>query len=155
MLGLSGPSPDQVPEIKIDAKNLFAAGPMISMQIGISKVLTDIYTHGGISVPAARTLNILVDTGASFTIIQQGKIDGLNLQPVGERKIIGVSDKKPGEYPMYRVGLSIDGLFNFDISVTVMPLYLPNNIEGLMGRNILEKCILVYNGPEKSFRLKY
>lgn len=155
MLGLSESFNEHMPEIKIDAKNLLAAGPMVSVRIGISKVLTDIYTHSGISIPTTRTLNILVDTGASFTIIQRGKIDGLDLQPIGERKIIGVSDKKPGKYPMYRVGLSIDGLFNFDISVTVMPLYLPYNIEGLIGRDILEKCILVYNGPEKSFRLKY
>ena len=144
-----------MPEIKIDSKNLLAAGPMLTVRVGLSKVLADIYARDGIAIPPLTSLNALVDTGASFTVIQQGKIDSLNLQPVGERQIIGVSDEKPGRYPIYRVRLFINGLVEFDLSATVMPLYLPYKTECLIGRDILDRGILVYNGPEKSFRLKY
>lgn len=143
-----------MPEETFTPENLHLIGPMLKVQVSISNALMDIYLRNGILVPSPISLNGLIDTGATYSLIKEGKIDGLKLNPVGVQQVIGVGDIKATMYPMYRIGLSIFGVEYYDTTVTVTPLHLTYNTECLIGRDILRHCIFEYNGPGGSFTIK-
>jgi hypothetical protein len=135
-------------------QDLHQFGPRLTVQVGISNVLMDIFTRDGIPIPPPISLNALIDTGATDSIISIGKINSLGLNPVNAQPVIGVGHTKPTHYPMYRVGMSLFGVEYYDTTVTVLPINIPYNTECLIGRDILLRCLFTYNGPGGSFSLR-
>ena len=128
-------------------------GPRLTVQVSISNVLMEVFSRDGIPIPSSISLNALVDTGATDTIISTGKIDGLGLNPIGAQPVIGVGHTRTTYYSMYRVGLSLFGVEYNDTTVTVLPINI-HQTDCLIGRDILERCVFLYDGPGGSFSIK-
>ncbi len=125
---------------------------------------------GNQAIPPPQPGTFLIDTGAhetcvdpaligslqlvpkSFTLIQTPSTNGVAVQcPVYDVQLIIV--------PSMRLGLHMQvnqGLIPHVRSISVIGAALKSQgINGLIGRDILEQCLLVYNGQTGAFTLSW
>lgn len=142
-----------VPNFTIEAADLAAEGPVIDLTLSVPKAVSDLIVAAGDPVPAPVKLNALVDTGASHTVVKQGSLAGLGLNPTG---VSGVTTPTSQNHPcsMYYVRLVLPK--NVVVETTVIEAPLQGQaIEALLGRDVLQHGILVYNGVTDSFTLAF
>jgi predicted aspartyl protease len=116
-------------------------------------------------IPLPRMIRALVDTGASFTSVEPAVLGvlGLGLTPTGTIDIVTPSTGQ-GVHTAdtYDVDFVIAGahqqeppLILPNLRVAACDLFLRQGIHALIGRDILERCILVYNGSQSTFSLAF
>lgn len=105
----------------------------------------------GQTAPAPQKVVLMVDTGASITGIRDSVAVAAGLTATGSVQVGGVAGTQNSAiyaaklaFPKYNI--------NFD-AVQIAGFQLPGqqDIDGLMGRDLLEKLNLVYNGPAGDF----
>lgn len=134
-------------------------GPIIILLVGASAPRIDALNQAGIPVPPAIAVSFLVDTGASCTVVDQTVISPLGLVPTGETLVCTpTTGGKPESRFQYDVGLMLYHADNSRLfhSLPVIATDLSQqNIGGLLGRDVLEKCLLVYDGAVRQFSLAF
>jgi predicted aspartyl protease len=113
-------------------------------------------------IPAQQFIRALVDTGAGFTSIDPRVLVSLGLTPTGTIDIVTPS-----------TGQGVHTTDTYDVDFTIgagpqdTPLVIPNlriaaselflqqGIHALIGRDILQRCILIYNGTTNFFCLSF
>ena len=99
------------------------------------------------------TLLALVDTGASHTVIQQGLAQKLGLEPAGTAVIA-----TPASAGVVCLRYEARLLFPHQIWVECLVTEAPmeeQEVQALIGRDILSRCILVYLGERNTFTLSF
>lgn len=127
---------------------LVKAGPRLMVAVSLSKQFTNAMVQAGKDMPAMEAKNgwALIDTGASNTCIDEAAASALNLPVVGQTKICSASHDAT-EKSLYPIYLEFLGH-----GVTFDPILAPGAplaVQGLLaliGRDILSRCLLVYNG---------
>lgn len=137
------------------------AGPLCSGIIGLSKAREDALQRSGQPLPPLVPILALIDTGASCTCIDPSVLHALNLSPTGSTSI---STPSTGNVPhtayQYDVGFVIvppDGtpLILQTVPVIASELLSQQGFHALLGRDILDQCLFVYNGKEGFFTLAF
>jgi len=99
----------------------------------------------------------LLDTGAGSTALDRGVVRSLGLQPRGITRIHTPSTgSQYEERNLYDAFLVIGENYPKPLALTLPVLECDLASEGffaLIGNDILGKCFLMYDGPEKSFTL--
>jgi hypothetical protein len=134
--------------------------PMISVIIGISEPRQTAMTAGGIAIPPAVTLNLLIDTGASCVVLDQDAIASLNLVPTG---VATMHTPSTGAVPhlcnQYDVSLVIPSPKGVPFEIGALPIlestFRAQGFDGLLGRDVLQQCVLFYNSPLGGYTLAY
>lgn len=116
-----------------------------------------------VAVPAPYVIRALVDTGASFTSVEPQVLSRLGLTPTGTIDIVTPSTGQGFHTAdTYDVDFVIAGpnqqdspLVLRNLRVAACELSLRQGIHALIGRDILERCILVYNGTTRAFTLAF
>jgi aspartyl protease len=112
-------------------------------------------------IPPAQPIDALVDTGADCTTVDPSVVRALNLQPTGSVSIITPSTgSTPYQTDEYDVGLYLPGptapaLVFPTIPVITAHLWHAQGFHALIGRDILDRCLFVYNGDMQLFTLAY
>jgi len=134
-------------------------GPIVELIVGLSAPRAQALKAAGTAVPPSITVKFLLDTGASSTVLDETIIAPLKLVPTGQ---IMVNTPTTGGAPVAR--------FQYDIALMLyhvdnsrffqnLPIiatdFSAQKIGGLLGRDILSKCLLVYNGPGDRFALAF
>lgn len=141
--------------------NIEALGPIVNAGVSVSEGRRSALVAQNLPVPEMRVIRALVDTGASFTSIQPDVLLALGLTPTGTIDIVTPSTGA-GVHTTdtYDVDFTIAGAVLTDIPlsmpnlrVAVSELYLQQGIHALIGRDVLQRCILVYNGTVNNFSL--
>jgi len=134
-------------------------GPLIDVLIGVSQFRANALRLVNMPIPPPIQLRFLIDTGASGTCVEAGLLKPLGLVSSGQ---IAVHTTSPGpipaQWPQFDVSLTLlHPLYPYTIFTTPVAECLPlgGNVQGLLGRDILEHCLLIYNGQEKSFSLAF
>ena len=139
-------------------------GPVVDALVAVSSARLAALRIANEAVPAPVAIRALIDTGASNTCIEPSVLQSLHLSPTGQ---ISVTTPTTGGTPMqcdqYDVGILIPSGSSaspfMDGTVMVMaaqPSSLhQQGIQGLIGRAILSKCLLQYNGDMGFFTLAY
>jgi predicted aspartyl protease len=125
------------------------------MRIGLSRawVLAMAQMQPPAEPPLPVVVTALIDTGAAATIINPNVVDSLGLRPVGAESVISATSTAPSDYAAYAVDLMFpEGVTVADTRVICLPL-LRQNIQCLIGRDILERCVLVYIGHLNQYTL--
>ena len=104
----------------------------------------------------------LIDTGASTTAVDESLITPLAINPIGATQIHTPSTNgNPQHCFQYDVMLFIPPAGPGEMghiveSLPVTAINLSNQgIHGLIGRDVLEKCVLVYNGTLNLYTLSF
>lgn len=138
-----------------DPQQLHVSGPALQIQIEVPDELAALFSKQGNVIPQPQTGTALIDTGASFTAVDERVLRQLALVPVGSQPVSTPS------------GQSVRALYPCKITFPGTPIpSLPfNAIIGcdltgfghvaLIGRDLLRHFLLVYNGPEGHWTLAF
>ena len=72
---------------------------------------------------------------------------------VGNAIVASVTGRK--EVPVYAGQLEVAGFTNIAAEAALGTKLETHGLVALIGRDVLAKCVLVYNGPESAFTLSY
>lgn len=134
------------------------AGPIIQVRVGISAVLRALLTSIGLSVPPAVQADLLVDTGAEGTAVDDTIIAALGLQPTGSANMRTPSTgAKPLIIPTFEIELTLPAN-NPKVFPTLTVCgghFLTMGYHGLIGRDVLAHCRMDYDGPRDFVTLSF
>lgn len=138
-----------------------ANGPIITAGVLASKQRAEALKAAGQPVPGPQLVRALVDTGASCTCVDPTHLEALGLSPTGT---VQVHTPTPVEAPsqsyQYDVGMFImadatEPPLVLDTLPVVASSLGQQGIDALIGRDILSRCVLVYNGKIGQFTLAF
>ncbi|MDR3000534.1 MAG: retroviral-like aspartic protease family protein [Fibromonadaceae bacterium] len=140
-----------MPIINIKSQNLKREGPVMDIVVSASERMA----KGKLGLPTETiSLKALIDTGASCSALSSAVIKQLALEPVGESLMNTPSHSKvPCKIFDIRM-IMPDNVRVKSVLVIEAPLE-GQNIQCLIGRDILGLGILVYNGQEGLFSLSF
>jgi hypothetical protein len=137
-------------------------GPFLPVQIEAPSALISQLEAAGNPLPAPIPGFALIDTGATVTAVDETAIGRLGVEPIDVATVGTAGGAQPRS--VYPGRLSFPGtplgtiefgrLLGVDLAGQHLPL--PNGqILALLGRDILQHCILVYNGTAGMFSLSF
>jgi hypothetical protein len=136
------------------------AGPIVELMVGVTEPRRDALLRVGFPVPARVRVRALIDTGTSITAIAPEVLYGLDLRSHGTLPVLTPSTgATPHECEQYDVSL---GIFHPDLEffrpiVAVIASHFAEQegIQAMLGRDVLDDCLFVYNGQTKTFSLAF
>jgi hypothetical protein len=138
------------------------AGPAVPLGVAISQARRDALTKAGREIPPVSSIRALVDTGASCTCIDPAVVAALELPARGT---VAVHTPSTGPTPHiadeYEVSLVLPGAGTHHVPLTIdaVPVIAADlaiqGIHAIIGRDVLQDCILIYNGTVGEFTLAF
>jgi hypothetical protein len=139
-----------------------AEGAMVTAVVAVSAARVVALRNANLPVPNPVPVRALVDTGASCTCIDPSVLSALQLSPTGTANIQTPSTgQTPVVVPQYDVSLVIPGargetpLILGTVPVIATELLTAQRFHALIGRDILSRCILHYNGSIGMFTVAF
>jgi predicted aspartyl protease len=139
------------------------SGAVVNAGVFVSEARRAALQRKNIDVPGPQIIRVLVDTGASFTSVDPSVLIALGITPTGTIDIVTPSTGK-GMHTAetYDVDFAIGGakledqpLRLTNLRVAACELYFNQGIHALVGRDILRRCVLHYNGDLGMFTLAF
>ncbi|HEV3270748.1 MAG TPA: aspartyl protease family protein [Candidatus Methylacidiphilales bacterium] len=114
-------------------------------------------------IPSPVTIRVLLDTGAGVTAIDAQVLNQLGITPRGVMPCHTPSTKDGAAHNLrvFDVGLGFIHIPNPPASLVFNPIPVVEahlahqGIQGLIGRDVLAKCLLTYNGQANTFSLAF
>ncbi|MBC6425322.1 MAG: retroviral-like aspartic protease family protein [Ekhidna sp.] len=142
-----------MPFLTARVTNLHQTGPIIEVTIVPPQFVAIQLKKENKQVPSKKAM-ALIDTGASSTCISQSIVDELELIPFDTQKVHTASGLT--EQLLYDTGVILPISQPNIISVQTLCADLSEQpFQALIGRDILSRCTLFYNGPDESFSLSF
>ncbi|NVD70086.1 hypothetical protein D0T25_07635 [Duganella sp. BJB488] len=135
-------------------------GPIITVIIGISALYKGALIAAGLSAPPPVRGKFLIDTGASRTCIDSNLVGHLGLPSIGSIEVQTPSTKGISQAcKLCDAMLFIPGKRSAGYRVSTLALIevslAGQGIDGLIGRDLLNRWTCIYNGTAASFSLCY
>ncbi|MDR1936683.1 MAG: hypothetical protein LBS49_14105 [Candidatus Accumulibacter sp.] len=137
-------------------------GPPIRAFVGVSRYREMALKKRDLPAPRWTEGNFLIDTGASGTCIDSGLLEPLNIPPTG---VVSVQTPSTGATPrqcdQYDVMLYLPGTdqareaLHFPAAAVLETSLASQGIDGLLGRDVLDNCVFIYNASLRIFTLAY
>lgn len=114
-----------------------------------------------LAVPPPQHIRALIDTGASNTCVDPMVLQALGLQATGQVQVhTPTTAGTPAVCSQYDVSLMIPAPNGLPFSVpttavTEHQLFNAQGFHALIGRDILARCVLIYNGQLSHFTLAH
>jgi predicted aspartyl protease len=131
------------------------------MLVGVSSARSQALTDSGQAIPTVQNIRALVDTGASCTCIDPMVFEALELQPTGSAPMLTPSTgPTPIDADVYDVSVVIPNAPQLPLMIANMPvsaseLFQAQGFHALLGRDILQRCVVTYNGSVEIFTFAY
>ncbi len=142
-----------------------AEGPLVDVLIGLAAANVQALRQAGRAVPAPVAIKALIDTGSDVTCVDPqvlAPLVGLGLQ---RTRVILLNAPATGgmsaasEYATSLTVVHPSGNPRANLVLRNHPVVEqalgPLGYQALIGRDVLERCYLGYNGPGRTFLLAY
>jgi len=135
-------------------------GPVITVFVGVSHPRAVALQAAGQDIPASIEISALVDTGASCTFVDPAIVSALSITPTGSARVnTASSGATPHDTYQYDVALVIPAarqpLVIQTLPVVACELRPNQNFDALIGKDVLNQCLFIYNGAMGIFTLAY
>ena len=132
---------------------LTMSGPIVQIQVEVPEALSKQLSDSGQPIPQPVTGSALIDTGATFSAIDMGRVaKKLGLNPIATAKS-GTAD-----------GEKVQPIFSVKFVLPQSKIVVSDgratgvNLDGspyiaLLGRSFLQNVIMIYDGPGAEFTL--
>jgi hypothetical protein len=134
-------------------------GPLLAVFVNATAARRGALLAAGRALPQAVLIQIVVDTGASMTSIDQAVIAQLGLQPTGTVGILTPSTgATPHQCSTYDVELIIPGyapVKHIPALAVTDGNYSTQGHGGLLGRDALKDARLIYSGHDNAVMLSF
>lgn len=145
-----------MPSLTIQTQDLVATGPVVEILIGPSRALVDALRAQGQPAPTPVAALAMIDTGSAGTVIRHGIAQALGIHPVGTALMSTPSTQTPVTTDVYNVGLAIrNHPVAIPQAVVIEATLGGQNLDCLIGRDILQHGVLVYLGHINQFTLSF
>lgn len=134
---------------------------MITVRIGVSVPRFNALKSSGLPIPSHVTMRLLIDTGATCVALDQTAIAPLGLAPTGRVAVHTPSTDAaaPHYCNQYDVLLVLPASESMPLVLEALPIlegtFRHHGIDGLLGRDVLAQCTLIYNAPAGNYTLAY
>ncbi len=139
---------------QISSAALRVVGAVTPVEIHVPQAIVQVLAQQNRPIPTAVTGLAIIDTGASNTCVHEASLTSLGLNPIsvvssGTAAGIARHNVYPGRliFPTHGWNLDIARLTGVDLSGQMIPVTPPQQLLVLVGRDILEHTILIWNGP--------
>jgi hypothetical protein len=134
--------------------------PVVNLYVGVGLPKSEILRERGMPIPVARRLRALVDTGASRTVVEEEHLRSLGLLPLGEAYVHTASTERDAvPRNIYAVALSLAEEVTGTLARNLLILSAGDlsglGVQILLGRDVLSRGILTYDGPGREFSLEF
>lgn len=137
-------------------------GPVIDAVVRVPKWRVDFLAKRNLPPPPPQYIRLLVDTGSYATALSQDVIDRLSLIPVGQTSIYTPSTPLhlPHQCFEYQAELSLvangsERRFGEIDLINAESWHESENVYGLIGRDVLARCLLLYDGFHRKFSVNF
>lgn len=133
-------------------------GPLVKLFVTVSTGRAKELRKGGRPVPPGVTLPALIDTGATSTLVDEAALGPLGLEA---KDVAFIHTPSSGDAAVacnpYDAYLAISDTTGFNIgdSPVLAVNFARHGIKALVGRDVLARCLLVYDGSNRTFTLAY
>ena len=134
-------------------------GPIVDLLVGVSIPRAEALQRADQAVPNAVRIRGLVDTGASGTCVDPSCIRALDLSPTGQTAIhtpsTGETAHICSQYDISLVLLHPRLKFTIQALPVIEASLSLQGIQALLGRDVLARCLFVYDGAAGIFTLAF
>jgi len=142
--------------------NIDPGGPIVNALVQVSEGRRTALQAQGLAIPGGKAIRALIDTGASFTSVEPSVLQELGLTPTGTIDIVTPStgqnvhttETYDIDFALY-AGPNDPPLSMANLRVAACELFLKQGIHALIGRDVLSRCIFIYNGEPQIFSLAF
>ena len=133
--------------------NLQSVGPIVEIQIAVGTPIQTVLAAAQTPIPQPVRAVAMTDTGATGTVVRQGLLAPLSLNPVG---LTHINTPSSTNLPCYEYAVRLLFPTNVLVDCTVIEAPLQGqHIQCLIGRDILAHGVLVYIGYSNLFSLSF
>jgi hypothetical protein len=114
----------------------------------------------GMPVPPRTRIPAQIDTGSSFSAIAPQALRDLGIDPIDDVLVrIPSASDAPQMFKPTPVSLAIDcegSELHLPLMMVIESAFAPDEgIQAMLGRDVLEHCLLVYDGTRRTFTLAF
>ena len=147
-----GKTPDGKTVTVHPAVALQQRGPVLQVVVSAEQNMAQALLQQGQPVPPPRPGLALIDTGASFTCIDDQVAKELGLPIID---VVSMSSASHAQHQcnIYPVQISVPPILTLQSPRTMGAALAAQGLLVLIGRDVLRRCLLVYNGANGQFTL--
>jgi hypothetical protein len=139
---------------------LEAGGAIVAVGIGVSLPRSVALKKAGLAVPRVVIVRALIDTGASCTCVDPEVVQKLALTPSGTARMLSASTgATPHVCNQFDIAIAIAMDTQVHVPSFVIPVIESNlkahGFQVLLGRDVLDQGVMIYDGPRRSITLTF
>jgi hypothetical protein len=139
------------------------AGATITVLVGVSRNRRRVLEKQHLPIPTPVPVRVEIDTGSALTGFVSAVFEPLGIKPIDKREVYTPSTEegKPFVTDQYDVSLTLVSGLNPVPIYSVLAIVAngfsnrEGAVQGLIGRDVLRRCVFIYNGPEEEFTLSF
>lgn len=148
-----GKRPDGTTFLVPSSAVLMQRGPVVQVTISVGQQIASQVLQTGGTLPSPVSGLALIDTGANMTCVDEAAAQKLQLPAIDVVKVASASHASI-EQNVYPIQIEVVGLpITVNAPRAVGAALEPQGILVLIGRDVLQHMVLVYNGPAGSISL--
>jgi len=144
-----------MPSFTSQVGDLGLHGPLVEIFVAIPKGLAEQLQKTNKPVPPPLKAIAMIDTGAQLSVLSPTIVAALQLTPVGYANMVTPSTTTPMTTSQHLVDIVFQQGITAANVVAIQGTLVGQNIQALIGRDVLKHGVLIYTGYINQFTLSF